>query len=242
MNTPDSWMPSFRAAHPETPKTGSGADGDPFRPKTAVVAPIRSLGPNHRERINVHLQALEKADRYLRFGYVATNAQIDAYVKGLDMARDEIFGIYNRKLELIAMAHLALPTEQSASASAEFGVSVLKSARGRGYGARLFERAAMHTRNEGYSQIMIHALSENAPMLRIARSAGASITRDGPDSEAYLRLAPATLDSRITEIIEEHWAQADYRYKQHGKYLRTFLQNMQAPKVSFLTSETGGDD
>ena len=179
------------------------------------------------------------SDRYLRFGYAAADAQIEAYVNGLDLNRDEVFGIYNRKLELIAMAHLAIPVEQSHLACTEFGVSVLKSARGRGYGARLFERAAMHTRNEGYSQIMIHALSENGPMLRIARSAGAVILRDGPDSEAYLRLPPATLDSHITEIIAEHWAQADYRYKQHGKHWRTFLTNLQPIKISPNDSETG---
>ena len=46
-------------------------------------------------------------DRYLRFGYAATDEQIERYVDGLDFERDEIFGIYNRRLELIAMAHLA---------------------------------------------------------------------------------------------------------------------------------------
>ena len=193
-----------------------------------MVAPIRSLGPNHRERIRSHLQALDQSDRYLRFGYAASDAQIEAYATGLDLERDEVFGIYNRKLELIAMAHLAFPAVDSHVACTEFGVSVLKSARGRGHAARLFERAAIHTRNLGFSQIMIHALSENAAMLHIARSAGAVITRDGSDSEAYLRLAPATFDSRITEIVEEQWALADYQYKQQGKHLRTLLTRMQS--------------
>ncbi|HSH90420.1 MAG TPA: GNAT family N-acetyltransferase, partial [Ramlibacter sp.] len=39
--------------------------------KTAVVVPIRSLGPSHRDRIAAHLLALDEHDRYLRFGYPA---------------------------------------------------------------------------------------------------------------------------------------------------------------------------
>ena len=35
--------------------------------------PVRSLGPRHRDRIATHLTALPEADRYLRFGYAATD-------------------------------------------------------------------------------------------------------------------------------------------------------------------------
>jgi len=234
-------MPSPNCPPKDAAKGYPPAKGERLQAKSAVVPPIQSLGSNHRERINSHLRALDQSDRYLRFAYAATNAQIDAYVNGLDLQRDEVFGIYNRKLELIAMAHLAFPAEQTPMACAEFGVSVLKSARGRGYGARLFERAATHTRNEGFSQIMIHALSENASMLSIARSAGAVISRDGSDSEAYLNLAPATLDSRITEIIEQQWAQVDYRYKQYGKNLRTFLSVLQPHGVSLVKPATSDE-
>jgi len=63
-----------------------------------VVVPIRSLGPGHRARITAHLQALDADDRYLRFGYRATDEHIERYVAGLNFDRDDIFGIYNRKL------------------------------------------------------------------------------------------------------------------------------------------------
>ena len=57
-----------------------------------------------------HLLALEPADRYLRFGYAASDDQIRRYAEQLNFERDDIFGIYNRRLELIAMAHLAYTT------------------------------------------------------------------------------------------------------------------------------------
>jgi len=191
------------------------------------VAAVRSLGPRHRERIARHLLELDEHDRYLRFGYIASDEQIRRYVEGLDFERDDIFGIYNRKLKLIAMAHLAHSVDSSFDACGEFGVSVSKSARGRGYGGKLFERAVMHARNEGVDLMFIHALSENTAMLKIARKAGATVVKDGPESNAYLRLPPATFDSRMTEMIEEQIAKTDYRLKVQAKQFWNILAMVQ---------------
>ncbi|MES2415670.1 MAG: GNAT family N-acetyltransferase [Pseudomonadota bacterium] len=192
-----------------------------------VMVPIRSIGPSHGERIAAHLLSLDAHDRYLRFGYAANDEQIRRYVSGLDFERDEIFGIYNRRLELIAMAHLAFSTDPNLKSCAEFGVSVLARARGRRYGARLFDRAVMHARNEGVDMMFIHALSENTAMLNIARKAGATIERDGSESEAYLKLPPADLDSRMTELLEEQIAQTDYRLKVQAKQFWELLGMVQ---------------
>jgi RimJ/RimL family protein N-acetyltransferase len=185
------------------------------------IVPIRSLGPRHRGRIARHLLALGAQDRYLRFGYPATDDQIRRYVDQLDFERDDIFGIYNRKLEMIAMAHLAFLPVADAASCAEFGVSVLEKARGRGYGSRLFERAVVHARNEGVEMLFIHALTENTAMIKIARNAGARIERAGSETDAYLRLPPATLDSRMSELMDEQIAQTDYGLKLQA---RNFLQ------------------
>jgi RimJ/RimL family protein N-acetyltransferase len=179
----------------------------------SIFIPIRSLGENHLDRITQHLLSLEPHDRYLRFGFAANDDQIKRYAQGLNFSRDDIFGIYNRRLELIAMAHLAFSTDESLSICAEFGVSVSAQARGRGYGSRLFDRAAMHARNEGVTRLFIHALSENTAMLKIARSAGAMVERTGSDSEAHLLLSPATADTRLNELFQEQLAQSNYRVK-----------------------------
>ncbi len=202
--------------------------GDEAAPQRApVMVPIRSLGPSHRERIAGHLLALEDHDRYLRFGYAASDEQVRRYVDSLDFERDDIFGIYNRRLELIAMAHLAFSVDPSCASCSEFGVSVLRHARGRGYGARLFERAVMHARNEGVTMMFIHALSENTAMLKIARNAGAVVERDGSESEAYLKLPAATLDSRVSEMVEDQFAEVDYRLKVQAKQFWDFLSGVQ---------------
>jgi GNAT superfamily N-acetyltransferase len=195
--------------------------------KPTVTVPIRSLGPGHRDRVAAHLLALDGDDRYLRFGYTASDDQIRRYVEALNFERDDIFGIYNRKLELIAMAHLALGTDAQAAACAEFGVSVLAKVRGRGYGTRLFDRAVMHARNEGVELLFIQALTENTAMLKIARNAGATLERLGSETEAYLRLPAATLDSRVSELALEQMAQTDYGLKLQARNFRNFLASVQ---------------
>jgi len=218
MNAPKTWLTASLLAgrrwlQPQTP----GPVAAPVRHHVAGLVPIRVLGASYRERIRSHLQGLVTADRYLRFGYAASDAQINAYVDKLDFDRDEIFGIYNRRLELIALAHLAYGDAGAQPRSAEFGVSVVPKARGRGYGARLFARAAVHARNAGIGQLVIQALSENSAMLRIARKAGATVHRDGPEAEAYLALPPATIDSRVLQWWEAHIGETDYRLKRDSK-------------------------
>jgi len=196
------------------------------------VVPIREVGPGHRERIARHLLALDEHDRYLRFGYAATDHQIRQYVEGLNFERDHVFGIFNRRLTLIAMAHLAYPAEFSGAGFAEFGVSVAKHARGRGYGKRLFERAAIHAVNDGVPTLYIHALSENTAMLRIARQAGAVIEQSGSESQAHLSLPTATFASRVGELLADQVGQVDYRLKSAASQARGLLTTVQEVRAA----------
>lgn len=200
------------------------APDTPAPPYTPWV-PIRSLAPRHRERIVGHLMALDERDRYLRFGHAASDAQIQRYAESLDFDRDEVFGIFNRRLELIAMAHLAMPRPHTPMGhAAEFGVSVLGKARGRGHGGRLFEHAMLHARNRGLDTLFIHALSENGPMLRIARRAGAQVQRAGGEAEAVLKLPPETMASHVEQWVGEGAAALDYRLKQQSLVVNRVLE------------------
>ncbi len=197
-------------------------------PTNYLMVPIRSLAPSSRERIAAHLLALEPQDRYLRFGYAASDEQVRRYVDQLDFERDDIYAIYNRRLDIIAMAHLAYMPMPGMEHSAEFGVSVAPSARGRGYGARLFDRAVMHARNAGVRTVYIHALTQNTAMLRIVRNAGAQVHTDGSESEAYLSLPEPSLDSRMVELIEQQYAEVDYQIKRQAQQFEQWLVSVQA--------------
>lgn len=227
---PDIFLDSLVSADPAAeapaavPQTTTHASASR---KTDVMVPIRSLGENHRARIANHLKALDAHDRYYRFGFSANDDQIDRYVNGLDFERDEIFGIYNRRLRLIAVAHLAYAPDTGAHRGAEFGVSVLPQARGRHFGSRLFERAVMHARNVGVGKLYVHVLSENTAMLKIAGHAGSTFVRDGAETEGYLRLPPATFNSHVTEMLEEQLAQVDYQFKLQARQFRHTIANLQ---------------
>ncbi len=199
------------------PAAPPAAAPSPQRPAPRRWIPIRSLAERHRPRILAHLLALPEHDRYLRFGHAASDAQIARYTDRIDFGRDEVFGVFNRRLELIAMAHLAaLPQAREA----EFGVSVLPQARGRGCGARLFDHAVLHARNRGVDTLVIHALNENTAMLRIARKAGATVQREGGEALARLQLPPDTLRSHLDAFIESSAAEIDYRIKAQGLKLQ----------------------
>jgi GNAT superfamily N-acetyltransferase len=193
------------------------------------------LGPRHRERITTHLLALDVSDRYLRFGYPATDAQMSKYVDMLDFEQDEVFGIFNRRLELIAMAHLAHAVATAASPvlpMSEFGVSVLPHARARGFGRRLFEHAMLHARNRGVETLFIHALTENTAMLKIARNAGATVVRDGSEADAWLKLPPDTLSSHVGELLEQQAAEIDYQLKMRARQVTGLLSVLGEAKTS----------
>ena len=210
------WQRLFSAAAMGHPGTGA-----------LRWVPIRPLSPRHKPRILAHLLTLTDNDRYLRFGYPATDEHVRRYVEGLNFERDEILGVFNRRLQLVAMAHLAFSVDPQWSTCAEFGVSVATSQRGRGLGSRLFDRAVTHARNQGVSMLFIHALSENVAMLKIARHAGARVERDGSESEAYLSLPQATLDTQLTGVVQDQMAQIDYQVKLQAKQFREWLGLMQ---------------
>ena len=198
------------------------------RPRVIAWVPIRSLSERHRPRILAHLLALDMNDRYLRFGYAAADDQIRRYVERIAFERDEIFGVFSRRLELIALAHLAydpsVDVEAQRPSAAEFGVSVNLHGRGRGLGARLFDHAVLRARNRGVDTIVIHALSENAAMLRIVRNAGATIERTGVDAEAHLSLPPEDFATRREGALEQQLGELDYQFKQGARQADTVLE------------------
>lgn len=210
--------------------------------RSPLRVPIRSLARRHRKRIARHLLALTGDDRYLRFGHAIGDAQVTKYALSLDFQRDEVFGVFNRRLELIAVAHLAYPRASGRleewADTAEFGVSVLNRYRGRGLGSRLFELCCLHARNRQMRYLLIHALSENAAMLRIAERAGA--WREAVEAGSVttrLHLPDPNWLSQAEEAMETRFGEWDFRLKQQAKQVKDFVDGVQAEVKEWL-----GDD
>ena len=223
-----------------SPATGPLAGARAALERLSTWVPIRSLGRRHRRRIIEHLLALTPDDRYLRFGYPASDEQIRKYALSIDFSRDEVLGIFNRRLHLIALAHLAyglpMPGEPQRT-MAEFGVSVLAQSRSRGLGRRLFDAAALHARNRGIDTLFIHALTENRPMLRIAAAAGAVVEHAAVgESAAWLRLPPDTVGSQVEQALERHLGELDFQFKRQAQVISGIVDGVAEVKAHFDAS------
>ena len=169
-----------------------------------LAVPVRELHAGHREAILEHFLQLEDEDRRLRFGTQTPNEVIEHYVGSLDFNKDAIFAVFDEDLKIIGLAHLAyLPKQEKQHRAAEFGVSVLESARHQGVGSALLERAAVHSRNTLVETLYVHCLANNASMMRLAQKAGMRVEFAYGDADAYLKLEPATPATLVKEAANK---------------------------------------
>lgn len=175
------------------------------------VTLVRELSSRDRARLLTHFLALNDDDRLLRFGQVVTNHVIEHYVHGIDFSRDTVFGVFDDNLELAGAGHLAYLMGHGDKRTAEFGVSVLERARGRGIGTQLFERAAMRGRNTHVTTLYMHCLLRNSTMMHIARKASMKIEYAHEEADAYLTLPPADPSSIMAEMLQEQAASVQSR-------------------------------
>ena len=183
---------------------------------------VKALSERDRRRVLRHFMALDNSDRLLRFGSMLPDEAVAAYVAKLDFKNDIVFGVVNRMFQLVGVGHLAFTSRDAHPDSvhytdkekvAEFGVSVSSSARGKGVGSRLFERAAMHCRNSDVDTLYMQCLSSNRTMMHIAKKAGMEIKREYGEADAHLHLPPPSASSVLAEALEEQMAKIDYTVK-----------------------------
>ncbi|CAG4910523.1 GNAT family N-acetyltransferase [Paraburkholderia saeva] len=178
---------------------------------------VRELNVIDRERLLAHFLALDADDRLLRFGQIVPDHVIENYVRTIDFKRDTVFGVFDAKLQLTGVGHLAYLPAEGDKRTAEFGVSVLESARGEGIGTKLFERAAIRSRNTHVTMLYMHCLSRNSTMMHIARKSGMKIEYAYGEADAYLTLKPADQSSIIAEMLQEQAAVFDYALKRQAR-------------------------
>jgi RimJ/RimL family protein N-acetyltransferase len=185
---------------------------------------VRELSSTDRERLLTHFLALDEDDRLLRFGQIVPDRVIENYVANIDFSRDSVFGVFDDQLKLVGVGHLAYLPAEGDKRTAEFGVSVLESARGRGVGSRLFERAAIRSRNTHVSMLYMHCLSRNSTMMHIAKKSGMKIEYAYGEADAYLSLTPADQNSIIAEMLQEQAAVFDYAVKRQARRTSQMFQ------------------
>ncbi len=229
--------------------SGEGAS-DPAPGRPAPVVRVKELSERNRRRLLMHFLALDDSDRLLRFGTVLPDALVTRYVQRLDFSRDAIFGVFDAELALIGVGHLAFvpcdtkdlaPDTTEKQCVAEFGVSVTASARGTGVGSKLFERAAIHCRNEDVDTLYMHCLASNQTMIHIARKAGMQIHRSYGEADAYLKLSPANPGSMLQEAMDEQVASIDYAIRANSRAAARWLARLPAHLPHFKDAPKSSD-
>lgn len=199
---------------------------DRLSPAGRAPALVRELTSIDRERLLGHFLALGEDDRLLRFGQVVPDHVIENYVRTLDFSRDTVFGVFDQQLQLVGVGHLAYLPAEGDKRTAEFGVSVTESARGQGIGTRLFERAAIRSRNTHVTTLYMHCLSRNSTMMHIAKKAGMKIEYAYGEADAYLTLPPADQTSIIAEMLQEQAAAFDYALKRQARQASKIIESI----------------
>jgi len=173
-----------------------------------MTIPIRELSRAERPALIEHFLKLGSHDRRLRFGTPLSDHAVREYVERIDFAQDAVFAIADDELHLLGVAHLA-----RAEGHAELGVSVLEGQRGRGIGGALLARAHLHARNWGVNALLMHCLTENAAMMRLARRQDMDIVAESGEADAWLKLPPADAASHFGALFAQRVALFDHALK-----------------------------
>lgn len=182
-------------------------------------AHTREMRPDERSKLLTHLLALGADDRRLRFEHRLSDDGVRQYVEGIDLSRDAVFIVTDAELAIVGAAHLARKDEDS-----ELGISVLPQSRGRGIGAALLERCAVHARNWGVRVMFMNCLVENAAMMHLARKQDLQTAVSGTEAEAFVRLPRANLSSHASEAVAEHLGLFDHAQKSYWLALQKLWQ------------------
>ena len=100
MNPSDLGTNNFSAS------SGGGRDADHASHNQPTVR-VKELSERDRRRLLMHFLGLEQSDRMLRFGSPLPDELVTRYVQKLDFVRDTVFGVYDSKLKLVGVGHLA---------------------------------------------------------------------------------------------------------------------------------------
>lgn len=137
----------------------------------------------HYTAIIDHIISLNRDDRYLRFGYPASDERIRSYVDSTQNSEKSIWFCVEIDGCLVGTLHVAFGT-----ASAEFGLTVASSARNKGIGKLMFANAYILILERGIKQVHLYCLSQNKAIQKIARSFGLQVITCGSDAEATVTI------------------------------------------------------
>jgi len=158
-----------------------------------VSVVIRELYEEESDKAEGFLLALSEQDRYSRFGRLMTDAALRQYVARIEWDESVILGAFDQRAELVGILELA-----NIGSISEIAIAVAPEYRARGVGKALMERALLKAKVRGRDKVVLLCQRNNAPMRRLARSAGLEAAMEDGEISGSLELDEAGL-AEVTE-------------------------------------------
>jgi GNAT superfamily N-acetyltransferase len=176
---------------------------------------VRRVLPHEYPKYRKHLKALDEHSKYLRFGYVIRDEQIDALCDQFEAEPEKniLFCIENDDLDFIGIGHIAIQAEL------ELAFSVLKGYQGQGMGSQLMKRVIQWCRIQGKLKGCMVCLSTNAAIKHLCTKHGIHIHSEHGETLADIELDSPNITTYISEATDVNLAVADYMGKRIPKFV-----------------------
>jgi RimJ/RimL family protein N-acetyltransferase len=169
--------------------------------------PRKLVKESDKNRILKHFIKLNKDDRYMRFGFHASDEAIETYLSGAYEAygHQNMWFISVDDDNVVGTVHVNI-----LNGIAELGFTVSEEFRGRGLGQDLFMRGATWAMMKGAKTIYTQCLSQNETMQHIAKKNGMTVvTIDAGEKEATIKATKGIIESYFQDSAFDNIALVD---------------------------------
>lgn len=180
---------------------------------------VRRVLPHEYSKYRAHLKGLDSESKTLRFGCAIKDEMIDTLCDGIERDQDHhvLFCIENRRLEFVAIGHIALGHKM------ELAFSVLPRYQGQGMGSLLMKRCIQWCRTHNILEGQMICLSHNSTIKHLCTKHKIHMVNDHGETLADIHLDPANAGTYFYEVIDRNAAVIDWLTK------RTLLPLGRAP-------------
>lgn len=167
----------------------------------------------------LHLRKLGMQDRYTRFGYAASDYNIDQLILNMLYHPEEHHLFVARQDEnTIGFTHLA-----RCDHGWELAVSVEAAKQGCGVGNQLMAHAIDWARTHGVDRVFMHCIRDNQRIQHLATKHGLNvIERSGTDITAQVNLPPPTTTDYTVDFVREQQDLLDQMLELQQRWLSNF--------------------
>lgn len=162
-------------------------------------------------------------DRYLRFGYRASNDNVTDYVERSlkEFGDTNMWFVIEKDNKFVGTVHVSM----NEKGVAEMGFTVSPDHRGQGFGQELFIRGSTWAMMKGATTLYTTCLSENKVMQHIAKKNGMTVvTVDATEKEATIQATKGSIRAFYDDRMFDNLAFVDMAITKQYNIYKTFMR------------------